>query len=110
MDDCLFSRRFFVTALKRTPFAILCVVSGEIVYYAIAFEHKQMVYHFIHEITVVTYDYDTAGEVGQILFKYLQSLYVKVICRLIKHQEVRIFISTVHKYSLRFSPPLNLYT
>src|SRR3712207_3026551 len=49
-----------------------------------------MVNHFIHEIAVVAHYDNTAGEILQILFQYLQSLYIQIIGRLIEHQEIRI--------------------
>ena len=43
--------------------AVLCVVSGKIVHYAIAAEHEKVVYHLVHEVAVVADDDDTSAEV-----------------------------------------------
>ena len=54
-----------------------------------------MVYHFIHEVAVVTYHDYTSLKVLQIFFENLQSYDVEVVCRLVEYQEVRI----LHQYS-----------
>ena len=75
---------------KFFPFAELRIVSREILHIALAFENKQMIHHLVHEIAVVAdYDYTTM-EILQILFKHLKRNDVKVICRLVKNQEIGV--------------------
>ena len=91
---CLvFFNGFF--ALQGLVFSVLRIVAREVLYLSIAFENEQMVYHLIHEIAVVRYYYDTAGEVLQVFFEYLKRLNIKVVGRLVEYQEVRI----AHQYS-----------
>ncbi len=47
-----------------------------------------MVYNRIKEEPVMGYDYHTPLEITQILLKYPESHYVKVIGRLIKYEEI----------------------
>ena len=54
-----------------------------------------MVDDLIHEVTVVAHHNDATGEILQIFLQDLKRLYVKVVGRLIKHEEVRI----LHQHS-----------
>ena len=49
-----------------------------------------MVYHFVHEITVVAHHNHASFEILQILFQHIQRHNIEVIGRLIQHQEVGI--------------------
>ena len=49
-----------------------------------------MIYHLVHEVTVVTHHDYASGEILQVFFQYLEGLDIKVVGRLIEHQEVRI--------------------
>ena len=49
-----------------------------------------MVHDLVHKIPVMTYHYDTSGEIGQILLKNLQCNNVKIIGRLVENQEIGV--------------------
>ena len=68
----------------------MSIVAREIAYYSVALENEQMVYHLIHEISVVTHYDNAAREVLKILLKHLERLYIKVVGGLIEYQEVGV--------------------
>ena len=65
------SRLLFNAAFCACSSLVCGVVAREIFNNTITFEYKQVVYNFIHEIAVVTYDNDTAWEILKIFFKNL---------------------------------------
>ena len=53
-------------------------------------EHKQMIYHLIHEVTVVRNHYHAPLKVLKVFFKHLEGYDIEVVGRLVEHQEVGI--------------------
>ena len=61
-----------------------------------------MVNHLVHEIPVVAHHNHASGEVGQIFLQYLQSHDVKVVSRLVEHEEV--WILHKHRTQIQLAP------
>ena len=76
--------------LQVGPLPILCIVSGEILDFALAFKHQQMVHHLIHKVAVVRYHNHAPGKILQVFLQNLQRHNVQVVGRLVQHQEVGV--------------------
>lgn len=62
----------------------------------------------VEEEAVVAHDYHAAAELCDVVFQNAESRDVEVVGRLVEDEEVGVRMSTVARYSLRFSPPLSL--
>ncbi len=57
----------FILLLQPAPVSILGIVAREILNFAFALEHQEMIYHLVHEVTVVTHHDYATGEILQTL-------------------------------------------
>ena len=80
---CLPHGFFFL--LLGTVFA---VVAREVLHPSIAFEHEEVVHHFVHEIAVVAHHNEAALELGKVVLQDLQRDDVEVVGGLVEDEEV----------------------
>ena len=103
-------RLFLALLFRLAPVTIIGVVTRKITNVSLSLEYQQVIYHLVHEITVVAYYDYTALEVLQIFFQYLKGDDIEIVGSSSSTRKLGLRISTVHRYRRRRSPPLSLYT
>ena len=88
------------STLLLAPIAPIGVVTGEILYIALAIKNKNVVYNLVHKIAVVAHHNNAPLEVAQILLEHLKGFNIEVVGGLVEHKEV----GRRHQYSAEIEP------
>ena len=67
------------------PVTIITIISGEVTDISLPVEYHQVIYYFIHKVTVMGNDNHTAFEVLEIFFEHIQRDNIEVIGRLVQY-------------------------